>query len=412
MSEPSKPSAYREAGVDIDAQERGLAKVKKLARGTFTPGVLSEIGSFGGLFRPDLAGFAEPVLVASADGVGTKLLVARLAGDYSTVGRDLVNHCVNDILVQGALPLFFLDYLGAGVLEPERMVELVGGVARGCKENGCALLGGETAEMPGFYQSGDYELVGFIVGLVDRPHLLDGSRVVAGSVLVGLPSAGLHTNGYSLARRILFDRLGLGIDDRAPWAKKGTVGELLLAPHLSYLAALRPLLCSPALRGMAHITGGGLTDNLPRILPPGCHAEIRAHAWEVPELFHFLAEQGGVGAEEMFRVFNMGIGMVLAVDPAGLREVLAALKREGQRGFAIGTVQKGGSGVVYDLGSEPTETPHLPDDSTGAAAASDSRDPRDPGDSSDPRDSRDSRDSDPARDPVKPPPHPPAGERS
>src|SRR6185295_2620292 len=242
MRGSSERSAYAAAGVDIDAQEKGLARVKKLARSTFTPGVLSEIGGFGGLFRPDLAGMAEPVLVASADGVGTKLAVARLAGDYSTVGRDLVNHCVNDILVQGAQPLFFLDYVGAGALEPERLVELVRGVAEACKANGCALLGGETAEMPGFYQPGDYELVGFIVGLVDRPRLLDGSRVRPGDVLVGLPSAGLHTNGYSLARRILFDRLGLKVRDRAPWDRKKRVGELLLAPHLSYLPALRPLL--------------------------------------------------------------------------------------------------------------------------------------------------------------------------
>src|SRR5437764_7104326 len=224
MKKTSGSSAYREAGVDIDAQEKGLAKVKKLARATFTPGVLSEIGSFGGLFRPDLAGMAEPVLVASADGVGTKLAVAKLAGDYSSVGRDLVNHCVNDILVQGAEPLFFLDYVGAGVLEPAKMVELVQGVADGCRENGCALLGGETAEMPGFYQPGDYELVGFIVGLVDRPKVLDGSQVAAGDVLVGLPSSGLHTNGYSLARKIVFEKAALGIADKAPWDRKRTVG--------------------------------------------------------------------------------------------------------------------------------------------------------------------------------------------
>jgi phosphoribosylformylglycinamidine cyclo-ligase len=355
-SSPAKTSAYKSAGVDIGAQEKGLARVKELARATFTPGVLNEIGSFGGLFRPDLAGLREPVLVASADGVGTKLMVARLAGDYSTVGQDLVNHCVNDILVQGALPLFFLDYVGAGVLEPERMVELVRGVADGCRQNGCALLGGETAEMPGFYQPGDYELVGFIVGLVDRQHVLDGSRAVAGSVLVGLAAAGLHTNGYSLARRILFDKLGLRIDDRAPWAaKRQRVGEALLAPHLSYLAPLAPLLRRPALRAMAHITGGGLTDNLPRVLPPGTHAEIRVGSWEVPEIFHFLQEHGGVETEEMFRVFNMGIGMVLVVDPAGLREVLGELRRSGQRAWTIGTVQAGGSGVVYDLGPLPSE---------------------------------------------------------
>ncbi len=350
MKESAKTSAYAAAGVDIDAQEKGLARVKKLARSTFTPGVLSEIGGFGGLFRPDLAGMSEPVLVASADGVGTKLAVARLAGDYSSVGRDLVNHCVNDVLVQGAEPLFFLDYVGAGVLEPEKMVELVSGVADGCRENGCALLGGETAEMPGFYQPGDYELVGFIVGLVDRPTVLDGSRVRSGDVLVGLPSSGLHTNGYSLARRIVFEKAGLGIADKAPWRKKRTVGQELLEPHLSYLKAVRPLLGHAALHGMAHVTGGGITDNLPRILPEGAHALIRVGSWPVPDLFHFLQERGEVETEEMFRVFNMGIGMILAVAPGGLAEVLGLLRCVGQKSCLIGTVQKGSSGVVYDLG--------------------------------------------------------------
>ncbi|HVR10772.1 MAG TPA: phosphoribosylformylglycinamidine cyclo-ligase [Thermoanaerobaculia bacterium] len=366
---PGKTGAYGSAGVDIDAKQKGLARVKELARATFTPGVLGEIGSFGGLFRPELAGLREPVLVASADGVGTKLTVARLAGDYSTVGRDLVNHCVNDILVQGALPLFFLDYVGAGVLAPDRMVELVGGVAQGCRENGCALLGGETAEMPGFYQPGDYELVGFIVGLVDRPHLLDGSRAVAGSVLVGLAAAGLHTNGYSLARRILFDKLGLRCDDRAPWASGQRVGQALLAPHLSYLAPLAPLLRHPALRAMAHVTGGGLTDNLPRVLPAGTHAEIRVGSWEVPQVFHFLQQHGDVETEEMLRVFNMGIGMVLVVDPAGLREVLGELRRAKQRAWTIGTVQAGGAGVVYDLGPLPGALPGA--EGSGAAAGED-----------------------------------------
>ena len=220
MTRPGRPARLRPGRRRHRRPGEGARRVKKLARSTFTPGVLTEIGSFGGLFRPELAGMAEPVLVASADGVGTKLVVARMAGDYSSVGRDLVNHCVNDILVQGAEPLFFLDYLGAGVLEPEKMVELVAGVADGCRENGCALLGGETAEMPGFYQPGDYELVGFIVGLVDRPKVLDGSRVAAGDVLVGLPSSGLHTNGYSLARQVLFEQAGLGIADRAPWERR------------------------------------------------------------------------------------------------------------------------------------------------------------------------------------------------
>lgn len=345
-------SAYAAAGVDIDAQEKGLARVKKLAKSTFTPGVLTEIGSFGGLFRPDLQGMTEPVLVASADGVGTKLVVARMAGDYSSVGRDLVNHCVNDILVQGAVPLFFMDYLGAGVLEPEKMVELVAGVADGCKENGCALLGGETAEMPGFYQPGDYELVGFIVGLVDRPKVLDGSRVAAGDVLVGLPSSGLHTNGYSLARKVVFEKAGLKIGDKAPWNKKRKVGEELLEPHLSYLKALRPLLGHRALHGMAHITGGGITDNLPRILPKDTHALIRVGSWTLPDLFLFLQETGEVETEEMFRVFNMGIGMILAVEPAGLAEVLGLLRSAGQKSFVVGTVQAGGSGVAYDFSAD------------------------------------------------------------
>jgi phosphoribosylformylglycinamidine cyclo-ligase len=365
-SRSASKSAYAEAGVNIDAQEKGLARVKQLARSTFTPGVLTEIGSFGGLFRPDLAGMTEPVLVASADGVGTKLAVARMAGDWSTVGRDLVNHCVNDILVQGAEPLFFLDYVGAGVLEPDKMVDLVQGVADGCRQNGCALLGGETAEMPGFYQAGDYELVGFIVGMVDRPRMLDGSRVAPGDVLVGLPSSGLHTNGYSLARRILFDRLGLGVDDPAPWARKKKVGEALLETHLSYLEPLRPLLGHSALHGMAHITGGGLTDNLPRVLPADAHALIRVGSWPLPELFHFLQEKGEIESEEMFRVFNMGIGMVLVVDPGGLAEVLGLLRSKGQKSFLIGTVQAGGEGVAYDLGFR--EQPGEP----GAGTADDS----------------------------------------
>jgi phosphoribosylformylglycinamidine cyclo-ligase len=336
--------------VSIDAQERALARVKRLARGTFTPGVLSEIGLFGGLFRPPLRGLQDPVLVASADGVGTKLEVARLAGRFSTVGRDLVNHCVNDVLVQGALPLFFLDYVGAGVLEPETMVDLLRGVARGCRDNGCALLGGETAEMPGFYRPGDYELVGFIVALVDRRHLLDGSRVRPGDVLLGLPSAGLHTNGYSLARRILFERLGLGLGDRIPGARgRRSVGELLLAPHLSYLRALRPLLRHPALHALAHVTGGGLTDNLPRVLPPGTRAEIRLGSWRVPELFRLLQRHGDVAEAEMFRVFNMGIGMVMVVDPSGLAIVSRRLRAARQRPAVLGRVETAGrkGGVRY-----------------------------------------------------------------
>ena len=344
-------NAYSAAGVDIEAQNEGLREVGKLARATFTPGVLSELGSFGGLFRPDLAGMREPVLVASADGVGTKLAVARMAGDYSTVGRDLVNHCVNDILVQGARPLFFLDYVGAGVLEPKKMIELVRGVANGCRENGCALLGGETAEMPGFYQPGDYELVGFIVGLADRVHLLDGTRVADGDLLLGLPAAGLHTNGYSLARRILFGELGLRLQDPLPGVSgKLKVGDWLLAPHLSYLKPVAPLLAHPGLHALAHITGGGLTDNVPRVLPDGLAAEIRVGSWEIPEPYRMLQDKGDIELEEMFQVFNMGIGMVaiVAADAtAGISRHFAAV---GQRALPIGRVVAGPRSVIYDLG--------------------------------------------------------------
>ena len=313
-------SAYRDAGVDIDAQDEALDRIKGLVKSTRTAGVLSELGSFGGLFRPP-DGLAEPILVSSADGVGTKLMVAAMAGDYSTVGRDLVNHCVDDILVQGAEPLFFMDYVGAGVLEAEPMHQLVSGVAEACRANGCALLGGETAEMPGFYQPGDYELVGFVVGLVDRAAVLDGSRVREGDVLLGLPSSGLHTNGYSLARRAFFDLAGASLDSPLVEGGERTVGEELLEQHLSYLPALGPLIGDPALHALAHITGGGLTDNLPRVLPQGHHALIDASTWQVPPVFERIRDLAGVAEPEMFRVFNMGIGMVAVVD-AGQADAL------------------------------------------------------------------------------------------
>jgi phosphoribosylformylglycinamidine cyclo-ligase len=349
--------AYSAAGVDIDAQDRALERVKKLVKSTNTPGVLSSIGSFGGLFRPDLEGMEEPVLVASADGVGTKLMVAKMTGDYSTVGQDLVNHCVNDILVQGARPLFFLDYVGAGVLEPEAMEQLVSGLATACRENGCALLGGETAEMPGFYQPGDYELVGFVVGMLDRPRLLDSTRVEVGDILVGLPSTGLHTNGYSLARRVFFDVLGLGVDEAVPGGSGQTVGEELLAIHKSYLPQLGGLLDHPGLHALAHITGGGLTDNLPRVLPKKTHAEVKLGTWEIPHVFHLLQEHGGVSTDEMLRVFNMGVGMVLVVAQESLAEVLSELRKGDTRGSIIGSVAKGKHGVVYDVSRAPEGEP-------------------------------------------------------
>ncbi|MEM6455929.1 MAG: phosphoribosylformylglycinamidine cyclo-ligase [Acidobacteriota bacterium] len=346
-------SQYRRAGVDIDAQDRALKRIKKLVAGTAVPGVLSELGGFGGLFQPDLAGRDAPVLVASADGVGTKLEVAKRANDWTTVGRDLVNHCVNDILVQGAEPLFFLDYVGAGVLEPDVLVDLVRGIADGCRANGCALLGGETAEMPGMYQPGDHELVGFVVGLVERARAarLDGSQVRAGDLILGLPSDGLHTNGYTLARRVVFDVLGLGIDDPVRWQGEtiGTARTLLLAPHRTYLPPLRPLLDHAGLHALAHVTGGGITDNLPRVLPKAHHALIRVGAWAIPPFFHVLQHHGEVDDDEMFRVFNMGIGMLVVIDPAAAAEIMGALKAAGQSSWPIGTVGEGGSGVAYDF---------------------------------------------------------------
>ena len=275
---------YKSSGVDIDAGNETVRRIKRLAQATFTPGVLSDIGSFGGLFRLDTAAWKEPVLVSSADGVGTKLKVAFMANQHRTIGADLVNHCVNDILVQGATPLFFLDYLATGRLSPDVAEQIVEGLARACKENGCALLGGETAEMPGFYSEGEYDVAGFIVGAVDRAKIVDGRAIVPGDVLIGLPSNGLHTNGYSLARKIVFDELKLKVDSHLPDLGE-TVGEALLRTHRSYLTVIRPLLAGGLIKGMAHITGGGITDNLPRVLPPGSSARVNRSSWRVPAIF-------------------------------------------------------------------------------------------------------------------------------
>ena len=340
----TEADAYREAGVDLDAQDRALAGIGGLVKSTFTEGVLSGLGAFGGLFALPAA-LRDPVLVASADGVGTKLSVARMAGDFSTVGADLVNHCVNDILVQGATPLFFLDYVGAGKLDGEAMSSLVGGVAGACIANRCALLGGETAEMPGFYQPGEYELVGFIVGVVERRRILDGSAVRSGDALVGLSSAGLHTNGFSLARRAFFDLAGFELLSRLPDSER-TVRDALLAPHLSYLSVLEPLLGDPRLHALAHITGGGLTDNLPRVLPPGLGAVVETDRWKVPEDFLAIQRLAHVGTEEMYRVFNMGVGMVLVVDPVGVEDLVRELDAAGGGAFVLGSV-RAGEGVSY-----------------------------------------------------------------
>ena len=336
--------SYRDAGVDIDAANDAKARIRKLARETFTPNVMTEIGSFGGMFRADFSGVREPVLVSSADGVGTKLRVAFMTGIHNTVGYDLVSHCVNDILVQGARPLFFLDYIAAGKLVPETVEQVIAGLARACKEAGCALIGGETAEMPGFYADGEYDVAGFIVGVVDRRHVIDGSQIQPGDLLIGLPSVGLHTNGYSLARKLLFEVGGNSPDTFV--ADLGcAAGEELLKPHRSYLGALDGLLESSTLRGLAHITGGGLLENIPRILPEGTAASIRRDSWPVLPVFKLLARLGSVPDNEMYRTFNMGIGMVLVVSPSVAGRVRAHLESEGERYYDIGTVIEGDRSV-------------------------------------------------------------------
>jgi phosphoribosylformylglycinamidine cyclo-ligase len=336
---------YREAGVDIPAADAAKASIKDLARSTFNASVLTEIGSFGGMFRPDLQGFREPVLVASTDGVGTKIKVAIAAGVHDTVGYDLVAHCVNDILVQGATPLFFLDYVALGKMDPAKVEAIVSGFARACAELGCPLIGGETAEMPGTYAEDDYDLAGFIVGVVEKAKALPRG-VGEGDALLGLPSTGLHTNGYSLARKVLFDTMGYRVETRLP--ELGcTVGQALLAPHRSYLAALGPLLERDKLRALAHITGGGFPGNLPRVLPDGLGACVRRGSWPVPPLFRLIQKGGAVSDGEMYRTFNMGIGMVVVVAPGELHDVEHSLERRGETSFVIGSVTAG-SGVRYE----------------------------------------------------------------
>ena len=338
---------YKSAGVDIDAANTVLARVKGLAKSTFTNGVLSDIGTFGGLFKPELAGMEEPVLVASADGVGTKLKIAFAANEHGTVGNDLVNHCVNDVLVQGARPIFFLDYLATGVLSPSVSTTVIGGVAAGCKANGCALLGGETAEMPGVYAAGEYDLAGFVVGLVDRSRIIDGHNIVPGDLIIGMPSDGLHTNGFSLARRILFETLSLTVESEVD-DFQSTVGEELLRPHRSYLRWLWPAIETGAVKGIAHITGGGLSENIPRILPDGCMARIDRHSWVVPPVFTFLQTNGHVPVEDMYRTFNMGIGMVLVCSECEVEGVLANLASfEGNSPILVGKIYEGNSRVEY-----------------------------------------------------------------
>lgn len=338
---------YREAGVDIASKYAAVEQATDAIRKTFTAGVVGDVGLFGGLFDPAKVGCRDALLVASADGVGTKLEVAKRAKVYDTVGRDLVHHCIDDILVQGARPLFFLDYVAVGRMEPEVASGLIRGCAEGCRENGFALLGGETAEMPGLYKPGDFDLAGFIVGAVAREKLLDGSRVRPGQVCLGLASSGLHTNGYSLARKVLFEEMGLDVPDRPAELGGATVGEALLAVHRSYYRLLWPLLEKDAIAAMAHITGGGLVDNLPRVLGK-TDAWIDRSAWTPPALFQLLCRRGKVGPDEAYQVFNMGIGMVLLVETSALADVESHLRAQGESPVRIGRLEpaKGAEGEV------------------------------------------------------------------
>jgi phosphoribosylformylglycinamidine cyclo-ligase len=342
-----QPLDYKSAGVDIDAGNETVNRIRKLARATFTPGVLSEIGSFGGLFKLDTAAWQEPVLVSSADGVGTKLKVAFMMNRHRTIGADLVNHCVNDILVQGAVPLFFLDYLATGKLLPDVAEQIVEGLARACQDNGCALLGGETAEMPGFYADGEYDVAGFIVGAVERAQIINGRAIAAGDALIGLPSNGLHTNGYSLARKVAFETLKLRADSHVPDLGE-SIGEALLRTHRSYLPVIKPLLGKNVIKGMAHITGGGITDNLPRVLPPGTAARVNRTAWRVPAVFRWIGESGRVPEYDLRRALNMGIGLILVVAARDVDAVRQALLNAGEaNSVVIGDIVNGNQDVQY-----------------------------------------------------------------
>jgi phosphoribosylformylglycinamidine cyclo-ligase len=336
--------SYADAGVDLDAAERTKEGLKALVASTRDRFTLSELGQFGGLYQvPD--DLEQPVLVSSADGVGTKLKLAFATGRHDTVGQCLVNHCVNDILVQGARPLFFLDYLATGEMDESVVQEVVRGVAIACRENGCALLGGETAQMPDFYRKDEYDLAGFVVGAVGRERIIDGAAIRDGDVLVGLASSGLHTNGYTLARKIVFEVMGLDVEDELEGTGR-SVGAELLAVHRSYLSALRGPLDQGVVRGLAHVTGGGIPGNLPRVLPDGLGGTVDRSAWPVPAVFEVLQEAGGVTRGEMDRVFNMGVGMIAVVAENDVDTVLAAAGEDGIEGWRIGTVQRG-EGVTY-----------------------------------------------------------------
>ncbi|MEZ4700290.1 MAG: phosphoribosylformylglycinamidine cyclo-ligase [Rhodothermales bacterium] len=330
-------TTYKDAGVNIDEGEEAVRRMKPLVRETFIPGVLTDIGSFGAFFQPDFSGMTEPVLVSSVDGVGTKLKVAFMTGRHDTVGQDLVNHCVNDIAVCGARPLYFLDYFSIGRLSADVAVDVVRGFATACKENGCALIGGETAEMPDIYDAGEYDLAGMIVGVVDKARIIDGASIQAGDVLIGLPSTGLHTNGYSLARKVLFGRFA--VDDRPAELGGASIGEALLAVHRSYLQVIQRLHGEGLLKGLVHITGGGIPGNSARIMPEGRVIEVDYSAWRRPALFDLIQRLGNVPEDDMRRTFNLGIGLIAVVAPSDERAVVETLRALGESPVVIGGVR-------------------------------------------------------------------------
>ena len=333
----SRKISYKDAGVDIAAGEEAVDRIKSLVRSTFTPQVLTDLGKFGGFYAPDLTDYREPVLVSSIDGVGTKLKVAFLTGKHDSVGEDLVNHCVNDILVGGAKPLFFLDYIGTGTLRPGIVEEIVSGMVRGCRQAGCALIGGEMAEMPGFYQKGEFDVAGCVVGIVEKDRIVDGRSIQQGDVLVGLPSNGLHTNGYSLARKVLLEKAGLQVD--TTMEELGTtVGEELLRVHRCYFSSVYPLLDKFEIRGMSHVTGGGIIGNTRRILPDGLDLDVDWDAWTVPPIFKLIQKKGNVPDEEMRKTFNMGIGFVIIVNKNTGDELINRFEEKGERPKIIGSV--------------------------------------------------------------------------
>jgi len=346
----NRVDSYKKAGVDIDSQERALKEIKKILKRTATSHVLTELGAFGSCVQFPSGQLKEPVLVSSCDGVGTKILIALRSGLLKGIGEDIVNHCVNDVLVQGAIhPLFFMDYFASSRLVPEEMVQVIEGMGEACIENGMALVGGETAEMPGFYVEGVFDLVGFIVSLAEKSQLLPRGTIKKGDIAIALPSNGLHTNGYSLARRIVFEKLKLKPSSKIP-GMETTVAEEFLKVHSSYLKPLKRVVTGGWIKAMAHITGGGITDNIPRILPENCDLEVQVGSWEIPELFHFLKKEGKVSTEEMFRVFNMGVGMVLIAGQDRLSTLTSHLKDSGQPFNVIGSVVEGGGHVIYNIG--------------------------------------------------------------